>query len=137
MSPVGHHERDDQFRCVVEDLAAGHAAFDSIGRFTVAGEIVTPLVAHPVQQAGSGMRVLHPDEAHGPGVVRGGRGERLGHGSLDQFGCDGFGVELTNRAAQQLGLAATQRNRFVRAQPEQVLLAGAQQRACVGSVVPQ
>ena len=81
--------------------------------------------------------VLHPDESHRPGVVRRRRGERFGHRGLDEFGRNGFGTELTDRPAQQLGLAAAQPKRFVGAQPEQVFLARPQQRARVGSVVAQ
>ena len=47
---VGHHERDDEFGCVVEDLAAADAALDGVGGLSVAGQVGAPLLLHPVQQ---------------------------------------------------------------------------------------
>ena len=54
-----------------------------------------------------------------------------------EFGVDGLGAESADRSAQQLGLAAAEGNRLLGAEPEQVLLAGPQQGAGVGSVVAQ
>ena len=74
---VGNEERDHQFGCVVEDLAAADPALDGVGRLAVAAEVGSPLVLHPVQQPDPGRGVGHPHEPHRPGVVRGGRRQRF------------------------------------------------------------
>ena len=57
---VGHHERDDEFRCVVEDLSAPDAPLDGVGRPSVTGQVGAPLVLHRGRAAGSGCRRRGP-----------------------------------------------------------------------------
>lgn len=71
--------------------------------------------------------VAHPDEADGPRVVRRGSRERLGDGGLDHLGSHGVGTEPAYRTPEQLSLGAALRHGLLGAQPEQVVLAGAQQ----------
>ena len=137
MRAVGHHERDHQFGCGVEDLAAADTTLDGLGWLSIAGQIGAPLLLHPVQEPHARGRVLHPHESHRPGVVGRGRGERFGDRGLDELWRDRFVAESPHRTPQQLGLGAAERDGFLGAQPEQVLVAGAQQGAGVGSVVLQ
>ena len=70
-------------------------------------------------------------------MVRRGSGERLCDGGFDDLRRDRLRAEPPNRPAQQLCLTAAHRQCLLGAQPEQVFLARPQQRAGVGSVVPQ
>ncbi|OBI72201.1 hypothetical protein A5663_08445 [Mycobacterium sp. E740] len=75
MRAVGHQERDQDFRCVVEDPAAIDATFDRVGGPPVRAQIGAPLVSHPIEQRASSGRILYdapevlvpflvPDGAH-------------------------------------------------------------------------
>ena len=122
------HERDHHLRCVVEDLPARNPPFDRLGGPAVGGQIGAPGGFHAVQQADSPIAAGEPDEPDRMGVVRRGRGERLGDRLLDDLRRHRLGGEAAHRAAQQLGLPASQPDRLVGAQPEQVVGAGAHQR---------
>ncbi len=138
---IGDQERDHQFGCVVQDLTPTDPAFDGVGRSAVACQVGPPLVLHRVQQPGPVGGVGQPDESHRPRVVGCGRRQRLCGRSLDDLRRDGLGTEPPNRPAQQLRLAQSflkpERDGLFGAQPEQVLVAGAQQGAGIGAVVPQ
>src|SRR4029079_6941896 len=71
------------------------------------------------------------------GVVWRWCGERFGDGGLDELGCDALVTESAYRSTEQVRLSAAERNRFLGAQPEQVLFAWPQQCARIGSVVGQ
>ena len=137
MRTVGHHERDDEFGRVVEDLAAADAPLDRLGRSAVSGQVGAPLIPHSVQQPQAPGRVLHPHEADRPGVVWRGCRERFGDGGLEEVGRHGLGTESADRSAEQLRLTAAEGECFLGPEPEQVLFAGPQQRARVGTIVGQ
>ena len=129
MRTVGNHERNHQFGRVVENLAAADPTLHRLGVTAVAGQVGAPPILHRIEQRQTHLAVLHPHEPHRPRVMRSGGGQRLGHRGLDHRRVDGFVAELAHRAPQQLSLRTTEGDGLLGAQPEQVLLAGADQRA--------